>query len=548
MSGWDCEVSELVREFRAAGVTDPHALASKAAAAGLEADHSKTSDQSRYFVFRGIDAEMAKCFLLDELSVDEWHVYFVVETADGIWGRDINGLYLEQLRPWQLDISAQYVARIARIPGVLSESSGVVTAARGIADNFVVELVCGNCRARWWDGVRYQDRTAVRCPICRTFNAVDANMIHVEFGSDGSSSTAPPTNLSATLPPTDQQLRQPGWIATRLAELVGTGLSGFSKLTTRQQMMALSPSHLDSLLARDDPAEEWIRGWVEIRAIGHQLDRVGGAELMRAVADQFGRADRTVIRIDGPLTLWRFDGADFVSDDVDRLCVADTTGMIDTIWDRIGGREPCSTFLLQDTRGWIEIKPIWKSRLVGLTAETEPWAVEIPHPDGTQTRIVIPAPQSLADLVAEANACCGDAWQLFPALTLEEKRWLLDYGPIGLGMALKARKGEMNVRGFGVNLLERLSDNELNEAFVLTYLSQLARVQSESVKSIGILQYVFRHVPFDAVSLMNIGALYSDVGDRRTAVAYLEKSLELDPGNARIRTNLAIAKPGTETR
>jgi hypothetical protein len=34
--------------------------------------------------------------------VDEEFLYIVVETPGGTWGVDINGIYLEKLRPWQL--------------------------------------------------------------------------------------------------------------------------------------------------------------------------------------------------------------------------------------------------------------------------------------------------------------------------------------------------------------------------------------------------------------------------------------------------------------
>ncbi len=49
-------------------------------------------------------------------------------------------------------------------------------AARGISDNFVVKIKCGKCEHEWFDGVRYKNLTAVRCPNCKTINKVDSGI------------------------------------------------------------------------------------------------------------------------------------------------------------------------------------------------------------------------------------------------------------------------------------------------------------------------------------------------------------------------------------
>jgi ribosomal protein S27E len=89
---------------------------------------------------------------------------------------DLDGLYLEQLLPWQLDIartecSGQLVS--------VANTTGVIAAARGRGDNFVVTVRCGKCSHEWYDGVRYQNVTTVRCPSCAAVNGVDSSGVVV---------------------------------------------------------------------------------------------------------------------------------------------------------------------------------------------------------------------------------------------------------------------------------------------------------------------------------------------------------------------------------
>ncbi|WP_446685426.1 hypothetical protein [Kibdelosporangium aridum] len=134
-----------------------------------------------YETYRAADAEMAKAFLLTK-QVDRELYYIVVETPDGNWGTDIHGLYLENLRPWQLDPgAAQHIGQIHSVQNVF----GVATAARGIVDNFVARVQCGGCGQLWYDGLRYQDYTLVRCPQCQARNSVDSSGITVSVQPDG---------------------------------------------------------------------------------------------------------------------------------------------------------------------------------------------------------------------------------------------------------------------------------------------------------------------------------------------------------------------------
>lgn len=123
-----------------------------------------------YETYRASDAEAAKAFLLTK-QVDRDLYYIVVETPSGNWGMDVEGLYLENLLRWQLDAGpVDCVGQIHSLPNRF----GVVMAAQGNVDNFVVRVRCGRCGHLWYDGVRYQNNTLVRCPSCMARNTVDS--------------------------------------------------------------------------------------------------------------------------------------------------------------------------------------------------------------------------------------------------------------------------------------------------------------------------------------------------------------------------------------
>lgn len=123
-----------------------------------------------YEDYSASDAESAKEFLLTK-TVDKPKYYIKVETPEGNWGMDKEGLYLERLLPFQLEIdAAQCEGAICEMPNLFS----LQTAINGISDNFVVKLQCGQCRNQWMDGIRYQNITIVRCPHCRSLNRIDS--------------------------------------------------------------------------------------------------------------------------------------------------------------------------------------------------------------------------------------------------------------------------------------------------------------------------------------------------------------------------------------
>jgi phage FluMu protein Com len=135
----------------------------------------RTNPAGTYEDYRGTDAESAKEFLLTKkTSLPKY--YIRVETPEGNWGMDKEGLYLERLLPWQVNVTSAKVEGKHGFPGTMF---GVIMAKKGIVDNFVVEIACGKCGHEWQDGVRYQNTTVVKCPKCKTLNKVDSTNITV---------------------------------------------------------------------------------------------------------------------------------------------------------------------------------------------------------------------------------------------------------------------------------------------------------------------------------------------------------------------------------
>jgi len=135
----------------------------------------RTNPAGTYEDYRGTDAESAKVFLLTKkTSLPQY--YIRVETQDGNWGMDKEGLYLERLLPWQMDVSK------VSVQGEHDFSHSIFSVAmakKGITDNFVLGVTCGKCQHKWHDGVRYQATTAVKCPNCKTLNKVDTTNISI---------------------------------------------------------------------------------------------------------------------------------------------------------------------------------------------------------------------------------------------------------------------------------------------------------------------------------------------------------------------------------
>jgi len=123
-----------------------------------------------YEVYRGSNTKSARNFLKSK-KVNDSQYYIKVETPEGNWGVDIDGLYLERLVPFQLDIdSAECEGSICGMP----TPNSLQYAVNELADNFVVGIRCGKCSHEWEDGIRYKNKTVVRCPNCNSLNKVDS--------------------------------------------------------------------------------------------------------------------------------------------------------------------------------------------------------------------------------------------------------------------------------------------------------------------------------------------------------------------------------------
>jgi hypothetical protein len=254
----------------------------RVAGAGLTIRGLERNGGSMYLTLTGPDPERAKEFLLGEY-VDRELFYIVVETPDGAWGTDIEGLYLERLRPWQLETGAAD----CQVPAgtVTGNVKSADLAKQGVVDNFLVRVCCGRCEHRWTDGVRYQNKTLTRCPSCGARNLVDSSNVTVYNGPDG-----PRPTSSLSLPFSEAghagDDRQREQTARRIAELMKAVSAGRAALTEEQAQSTRNWRELDSILSSDEEPPDWARPAVELRSIGHQLNREGGAKLMRETATQ----------------------------------------------------------------------------------------------------------------------------------------------------------------------------------------------------------------------------------------------------------------------
>ena len=143
----------------------------------LEFVRKYTKGDSVYEVYKCEDVELAIEFLLTK-SVGRQQYYVVVETPNGNWGMDIKGLFKEHLLSWQTD------ARSAEVEGHalgIADSFSIQMAARGINDNFVVGVKCGNCGHQWVEGLRYKSWTLVQCPKCQKRNKISSHNYEVAF-------------------------------------------------------------------------------------------------------------------------------------------------------------------------------------------------------------------------------------------------------------------------------------------------------------------------------------------------------------------------------
>ena len=145
---------------------------------------------STYEGYRADTAEKARHFL-SCCTVTEPLYYIVVHTPEGTWGLDREGMYLEELQPFQTDLTLAECEGSCAIFGAHMRMFNVYTTACGLTDNFADDVRCGSCGHEWVDGIRYQDKTVVRCPKCYVYNLVDSTNIQVVSAQQASPASAP---------------------------------------------------------------------------------------------------------------------------------------------------------------------------------------------------------------------------------------------------------------------------------------------------------------------------------------------------------------------
>lgn len=130
----------------------------------------RISPNGTYEIYKAPSAAIAKTFLSQKALPDS-DAHIIVETPEGTWCKDSEGIYLEKLLPFQLSLEgAQCRGRIKSPPSKL----GLKMAAMGLSDNFTAHVKCGRCGHVWLDGLRYRSKTLVRCPQCQAVNQVDS--------------------------------------------------------------------------------------------------------------------------------------------------------------------------------------------------------------------------------------------------------------------------------------------------------------------------------------------------------------------------------------
>jgi hypothetical protein len=131
-------------------------------------------EQKTYVSYACSDPSVAKEFLRST-DVDRPMYYLQVDTPDGTWGKDIDGLYQPGLPAWKTDLSlADCDGAAVGIP----DRRGFEYCVKGMSDNFVDEVRCGRCEHRWLDALRHGALSVVRCPSCGAYNRINTDHIH----------------------------------------------------------------------------------------------------------------------------------------------------------------------------------------------------------------------------------------------------------------------------------------------------------------------------------------------------------------------------------
>lgn len=138
-------------------------------------DRKMKRDRATYELYTADDTEKAKDFLLKK-KVNRKFYYVEVETPNGTWGIDKDGMYLDKLLPWQKELSlGKCEGEISKWPSI----HAIMVASQGLMDNAVAGIRCGKCEHEWWDGIRLNKSSIVRCPKCKTYNKIKGGEIQV---------------------------------------------------------------------------------------------------------------------------------------------------------------------------------------------------------------------------------------------------------------------------------------------------------------------------------------------------------------------------------
>ena len=110
------------------------------------------------------------------LALSPFHVYYSSEArmyAAVLLSASLTFLFLVRLLPWQTDLT------LAQCDGTIVEPPSPFSIRVAISDpevdNVIATVSCGRCGHQWQDGMRYKDRSVVRCPRCRAYNRVDTS-------------------------------------------------------------------------------------------------------------------------------------------------------------------------------------------------------------------------------------------------------------------------------------------------------------------------------------------------------------------------------------
>ncbi|WP_156055920.1 hypothetical protein [Nocardia sp. NRRL WC-3656] len=121
-------------------------------------------------------------------------------------------------------------------------------------------------------------------------------------------------------------------VAQRLIQLAAAAEDS----STDEQRLALNIDYLDMCLSRDRPVEKRIRPFVEIRGIGHQLNRAGGSDLLRTVEDEIRRGDEVVVAAEQPVQVHRLDAGEGTHEQRCQASFSATLGQLTGLWDKLG--------------------------------------------------------------------------------------------------------------------------------------------------------------------------------------------------------------------